>query len=51
MNLEARLRKKFEQLKNAIENGTISTDLNELRKSLMQIDEGIFGFVLDPEKL
>ena len=41
----------FEQLKNAIENGTISPDLNELRKSLMQIDEGIFGFVMDPEKL
>ena len=41
----------FEQLKNAIENGTISTDLNELRKSLMEIDEGIFGFVTDPEKL
>jgi len=41
----------FEQLKNAIESGTISPDLNELRKSLMEIDEGIFGFVLDPEKI
>jgi hypothetical protein len=41
----------FEQLKNAIESGALSSDLNELRKLLMEIDEGIFGFVLDPEKL
>lgn len=42
----------FEQLKNAIENGTISTDLSELKKLLMEIDEGIFGFVVpDPEKI
>jgi hypothetical protein len=41
----------FEQLKNAIENGSMSSDLNELRKSLMEIDEGIFGFVPDPEKI
>ncbi len=41
----------FEELKNAIENGRMSADLNELRRLLIEIDEGIFGFVPDPEKL
>lgn len=40
----------FEELKSAIERGEISADLNELRKFLLEIDEGIFGFVPDPEK-
>jgi hypothetical protein len=41
----------FEELKNAIESGRISSDLSELRRFLTEIDEGIFGFVPDPEKL
>ena len=41
----------FEELKSAIESGQISADLNELRKFLLEIDEGIFGFVPDPEEL
>ncbi len=41
----------FEELKNAIESGRISSDLGELRRFLTEIDEGIFGFVPDPEKL
>jgi hypothetical protein len=41
----------FERLKSAIENGNMPADLKELRKLLMGIDEGIFGFVPDPEKL
>jgi hypothetical protein len=42
---------RFEELKSAIESGRISTDLGELRNYLIEIDEGIFGFVPDPEKL
>jgi hypothetical protein len=41
----------FERLKSSIENGSMPADLKELRKLLMGIDEGIFGFVPDPEKL
>ena len=41
----------FEQIKGAIESGSMAADLNELRKLLLEIDEGIFGFVPDPEKL
>jgi len=41
----------FEELKNAIESGRMSSDLGELRRFLTEIDEGIFGFVPDPEKL
>jgi hypothetical protein len=41
----------FEELKNAIESERISSDLSELRILLTEIDEGIFGFVPDPEKL
>ena len=41
----------FEELRRAIESGSIPADLNELRKFLLQIDDGIFGFVPDPEKL
>ncbi len=41
----------FEELKNAIESERISSDLGELRRYLTEIDEGIFGFVPDPEKL
>ena len=42
---------RFEELKSAIESGRMSTDLSELRNYLIEIDEGIFGFVPDPEKL
>jgi hypothetical protein len=41
----------FAELKNAIESERIASDLGELRRFLTEIDEGIFGFVLDPEKL
>jgi hypothetical protein len=41
----------FAELKNAIESERISSDLSELRRFLTEIDEGIFGFVPDPEKL
>ena len=41
----------FEQIRDAIESGSMAADLNELRKLLLEIDEGIFGFVPDPEKL
>jgi hypothetical protein len=41
----------FEQIREAIESGSMAADLNELRKLLLEIDEGIFGFVPDPEKL
>ena len=42
---------RFEELKSAIESGRMSTDLGELKNYLIEIDEGIFGFVPDPEKL
>jgi hypothetical protein len=41
----------FEQLKSAIESGRIPADLNQLRNYLIEIDEGIFGFVPNPEEL
>ena len=41
----------FSQIRGAIESGNMPADLNELRKLLLEIDEGIFGFVPDPEKL
>lgn len=40
----------FEELKSAIENGSIPADLSQLRNYLIEIDEGVFGFVPDPEK-
>ena len=40
----------FEKLRDGIENGAIPADLRELRNYLIEIDEGIFGFVPDPEK-
>ena len=42
---------RFEELKSAIESGRMSADLGELKNYLIEIDEGIFGFVPDPEKL
>ena len=41
----------IEELKSAIESGRMSTNLGELKNYLIEIDEGIFGFVPDPEKL
>jgi len=43
--------KQFEELKSAIESGAIPASLERLRNYLIEIDEGIFGFVPDPEKL
>jgi hypothetical protein len=40
----------FEKLRDGIENGSIPANLGELRNYLIEIDEGIFGFVPDPEK-
>ena len=42
--------KQFEELRDRIENGTFTASLSELRGYLSEIDEGIFGFVPDPEK-
>lgn len=41
----------FENLKSAIESGAIPADLAQLRNYLIEIDEGIFGFVSDPEQI
>ena len=41
----------FEELRSAIESGRLSADLGQLRTLLVEIDEGIFGFVPDTEKL
>lgn len=41
----------FNELKKSIENGSISPDLQKLRIYLLEIDEGVFGFVPDPEQL
>ena len=41
----------FEELKSAIESGAIPASLEQLRIYLIEIDEGIFGFVSDPEEL
>jgi hypothetical protein len=41
----------FEELKSAIESGSIPASLEQLRIYLIEIDEGIFGFVSDPEEL
>ena len=43
--------KQFVELRDRIENGEIEVSLSELRNYLIEIDEGIFGFVPDPEKL
>jgi len=40
----------FIEVRNSIESGRISADLDELRKVLLEIDEGVFGFVPDPNK-
>jgi len=40
----------FIEVRNSIESGKISADLDELRKVLLEIDEGVFGFVPDPNK-
>lgn len=40
----------FLEVREAIESGKIPADLDELRKILLEIDEGIFGFVSDPDK-
>jgi hypothetical protein len=42
--------KQFEELRDRIENGTFTASLTELRAYLVEIDEGIFGFVPDPNK-
>ena len=42
--------KQFEELRDRIENGTFTASLSELRGYLSEIDEGIFGFVPDPNK-
>jgi hypothetical protein len=42
--------KQFEELRDRIENGTFTASLSELRSYLSEIDEGIFGFVPDPNK-
>jgi hypothetical protein len=41
----------FDALKKSIENGSISPNLQQLRIYLLEIDEGVFGFVPDPEQL
>ena len=41
----------FEELKSLIESGAIPANLEQLRNYLIEIDEGIFGFVPDPEEL
>ena len=43
--------KQFLELRDGIENGSVPASLSELRNYLIEIDEGIFGFVPDPEKL
>ena len=42
--------KQFLELRDKIEKGEIEVSLSELRNYLIEIDEGIFGFVPDPEK-
>ena len=42
--------KQFEELRDRSENGTFNASLIELRAYLLEIDEGIFGFVPDPDK-
>ena len=41
----------YEELRNAIESEEIPADLSQLRNYLIEIDEGVFGFVPDPEQL
>lgn len=41
----------YEELRSAIENGDIEPNLSQLRNYLLSIDEGVFGFVPDPENL
>jgi len=49
-NFHAGKIKQFIELRDAIEEEIIPADMYELRRMLLEIDEGIFGFVPDPEK-
>jgi hypothetical protein len=50
-NKHASIIAQFEDLKDAIQTGKISPTLLELRNYLLEIDEGVFGFVPDPENV
>ena len=45
-----RVLNEYEELKSAIQNEEIPADLSQLRNYLIEIDEGVFGFVPDPEQ-
>jgi Na+/phosphate symporter len=47
----AQVLNQYEELRSAIESEAIPADLSQLRNYLIDIDEGVFGFVPDPEQL